>query len=685
MRHQEGLDTTRPGRSGVRQAARLAQGAVMLLLCLSLPAYGQEQPPVRLGQEPVARPVVTIPEDAGIRLPEVRELVHRNPDSALGIITAHMQRGDDHDREGWLFEYLLASGLHEIDKGAYEAGKQLCLQAVLQSRKTRQFFLNSSRAFSNIGNAYSYQSEFREAAKYYYYAILVAEKDTASAIYIGGFYNNMATVLLSIGRYNQAIYYLNKAEAANIKSGAYSSLSSTYNNMGVAWSNKGDRDKAREYFGKALQISKQYNKRQSEVAALINLGADCIERGEPAKAVPYLKAVLNNKKGVNPYYKETNALCLLGTAYIYLEDYPNAERYLQLTLKRAGQLGIPEFTREAHAQLSDLYSQTKDYEKAFFHQQAYMRLKDSIVNKEKTDAVSLLEVKYRTAQKDKELVEKQLLIKEQERQLTQKNIWITGITLGALASCILLFSLYQKYRHRQRMQAKQILILTQEQQIERLRAMMQGEEKERTRLARELHDGVGGTLAAVKMNFGAVQKHFPFLTQEDSFSEAMEMLDTMSTELREAAHNLMPESILQHGLPESVRRYCEQIRKGKDLDIEFQAYGAFHQLDADTVISTYRIIQELLHNIVKHARATHAIVQLSHHDHLLSVVLEDNGVGFNPDGETTGIGLKNLRSRVRRMNGQMTIETATAEDSAGHSGTTISLEFDLTAQKKILT
>jgi signal transduction histidine kinase len=678
------------GESGkrirVQTSTRYVFRAIIALSFLSLYARAQESPPVRIEPERPPQPVLTVPGEEGPELADVRQLVHQNPDSALVIINRHLGNTEDPAYEDWLFEYLLASGLSEIDKGAYEQGKQLCLQAVLQSRKTGHFFLNSSRAFSNIGNAYSYQSEYREAAKYYYYAVTIGETDTTVAPFLGSYYNNMATVLLSIGQNDRAIFYLNKAEAAHMQSGSTRNLPSTYNNLGVAYSRKGDPDKAWEYFSKALDISRQFGKEQSEIAALINLGAACIERGEPAKGIPYLKAVLEKEKGVNPYYKETNALCLLGTAYLYLKDYASAEKYLLLTLERARELGIPEFTQEAHGQLADLYSETGDFQKAFRHQEAFMTLKDSLTNKEKTEAINLLEVKYRTTQKDKELVEKQLLIRDQERKLTRKNIWIVGIASGTVALLVLFAAVYQKYRHRQRIQAKQILILKQEREIDRLKAMMQGEEKERTRLARELHDGVGGTLAAVKMNFAAVQKHFPFLQKEESFSEAMEMLDTMSTELREAAHNLMPESVVQNGLPEAVRRYCEQITKAKDLDIEFQVYGSFSQLDPDTVITIYRIIQELLHNIVKHAKATHAIVQLSLHDHLLSIVLEDNGIGFNPDEETTGIGLKNLRSRVQRMNGHMTIETASQKDpNAQHSGTTVYLEFDLTTPKKILT
>ncbi len=672
----------------VFQLRTLAGVLVCMILVSPVQTNGQSPGSVSPPQEVPADPVVRFPGIAGVP-DSVRALVHTNPKAAYKIITENMPRGEeDPGYDDWMFEFLLVSGILKIEEGNYDAGRQLCLEAIIQSRKTQKFFVNSSRAFNNAGNAFSYQSDYKEAAKYYYYAVVIAEQDTAAAKYLGSYYNNMATVLMSVYQNDRAFYYLNKAEIANIQSGAYNMLPSVYSNKGVIYSRQGNTDSAYFYFHQALVFARKYNKEQTEITALINIGANRIEKGRPAEAIPYLEEVLRSKKSVNPYYKETNALYMLGVAYIYTEDYPRAERYLKQALQNAETYGIPEFVHETHAQLSDLYHQTKDYRQAFLHHQAYIKLKDSIIGKENAAAVNLLEVKYRTTQKDKELVEKQLLIREQERMLTKKNVWIGGIALGSLTTILLLTGLYQKYRHRQRLQEKQIQILTKEQEIGRLKAMMQGEEKERSRLARELHDGIGGTLAAVKMSFRAVQKNFRFLEDTESFSEAMSMLDIMSNELREAAHNLMPESIIQNGLPESVHRYCAQIKKGKNLDIECQIYGSFEHLDADIVISVYRIIQELLHNVVKHAKATHAIVQISLHNDLLSIVLEDNGIGFNPDWETTGIGLKNLHSRIHHMNGRMTIETSTGDESgnaAVQSGTTIYIEIDLTPRKRTLT
>jgi two-component system NarL family sensor kinase len=457
-----------------------------------------------------------------------------------------------------------------------------------------------------------------------------------------------------------------------------------YNNKGIAYSGKNDHVRARRYFEQALLYARKYPKAQSEIAALVNIGASYIESGYPAEAIPYLQTVLNTSKGINPYYKEINTLYLLGVAYFRLGDYTRADKNFHRALDRSVELGIPEFMVAAHKQLAELYDQTEDFHQAFVHQRAYINLKDSIITKEKSAEINQLEVKYRTTQKDKELVENKLKIKEQERQITKQTVWITGIGLGALSSVVLLISLYQKYRNRQRLQAKQILILTQEQEIGRLKAMMDGEEKERRRLSRELHDCIGGTLAAVKLNFELVQKQFQFLRQTDSFSEAMMLLDTMSSELREAAHNLMPESILQHGLEEAVRRYCEQITKSRNITVDFQSYGTFDRLGSDIVLIAYRIIQEVLHNIIKHAHATHAIIQLNHHDNLLSISFEDNGIGFDPEEDTGGMGLKNLRTRVSRMNGKIIIESRRASPAAKgpspDSGTDIYVEFELSPE-----
>src|SRR5690606_8301020 len=112
-------------------------------------------------------------------------------------------------------------------------------------------------------------------------------------------------------------------------------------------------------------------------------------------------------------------------------------------------------------------------------------------------------------------------------------------------------------------------------------------------------------------------------------------------------------------------------------DIDFQCVGTFEQLNRNFELSLYRMIQELVQNVIKHASATHALVQLSMHDQHLSILVEDNGNGMKPDPAQAGIGLDSIRSRTKLMNGTLHIE------SAPGVGTSVYIEFDLANVKMI--
>jgi signal transduction histidine kinase len=135
--------------------------------------------------------------------------------------------------------------------------------------------------------------------------------------------------------------------------------------------------------------------------------------------------------------------------------------------------------------------------------------------------------------------------------------------------------------------------------------------------------------------------------------------------------------LLQHGLDEALRRYCNNVNNSKVLQIQYDSWGAIDRFNGSFELSVYRIVQELVNNIIKHSKATQAIVQLSQQDDLLSISIEDNGVGFsNSEPGKDGMGLRSLQSRIKAMNGKMEVE------SSQQSGVSAYLEFEIADLKK---
>jgi signal transduction histidine kinase len=207
---------------------------------------------------------------------------------------------------------------------------------------------------------------------------------------------------------------------------------------------------------------------------------------------------------------------------------------------------------------------------------------------------------------------------------------------------------------------------------------MDGEEKERTRMARELHDSAMVEFSVVKMNLNTLLNEPDENLKKENLHQVQLQLNGAISGLRNTAHNLMPDMLLQEGLLEALYYFCNNLQRNSHLQINLEHYGTIPPLQPQFELSVYRIMQELMQNIIKHAQATEAIVQLSCHDDVLHITVEDNGIGIEEDllPQSKGMGLKSIQARMRTLNGQLEI------DSKKGIGTTLTLEFDITPVKR---
>jgi two-component system NarL family sensor kinase len=204
--------------------------------------------------------------------------------------------------------------------------------------------------------------------------------------------------------------------------------------------------------------------------------------------------------------------------------------------------------------------------------------------------------------------------------------------------------------------------------------MLKGQEEERSRLAKDLHDGLGGLLSGVKFSLSNMKDNL-VVTPDNMivFERSLDMIDTSIKELRRVAHNMMPEMLTKFGLDEALKEYCNSINATKLVAVKYQSHGMTGRIDKSIEIIVYRIIQELLNNILKHAVATQAFVQLIKEGSRLNIVIEDNGKGFdiNLPENNKGAGWVNIRSRVEYLKGQVEIH------SEAGKGTLVNIELNV--------
>ncbi|MCL1936792.1 MAG: sensor histidine kinase [Candidatus Azobacteroides sp.] len=231
-------------------------------------------------------------------------------------------------------------------------------------------------------------------------------------------------------------------------------------------------------------------------------------------------------------------------------------------------------------------------------------------------------------------------IRDLERQ--KRFISVFAVGAGTLLLSLLVFSIIRNRLiiGKQKIAEQQILQLEQERQLAIAYSLIDGEMSERTRLARDLHDGLGGMLSIVKLNLSDAE-HLPY---------ARGMLDQAISELRRITHHLAPESLSRYGLRVSLEDFCLSVPHTR-----FHYFGDDSRLNNKIEILLYRCVHELVNNALKHADATAINVQLIQDKTWVSLTIQDNGKGFDSRSPVQGMGIENLRNRIAAYKGKVNI------------------------------
>lgn len=312
------------------------------------------------------------------------------------------------------------------------------------------------------------------------------------------------------------------------------------------------------------------------------------------------------------------------------------------------------------------HEQINDYENASYYWKRYFNHRDSIKKDEIAEKISKLEVQLRTQEKDTTIG--QLTAEKSETASRLKNQRILNglfIAAAALLFTLLTLILYI-YKNKQKNHADRIRQLETDNELAIAKALLEGEERERQRIGRDLHDSLGGTLAGIRIQLSELQQQQP----EPSLERVIVQLEDSINEVRRIARNMVPESLLCSGLNTALQDLCVAFSSA-DTTIEYQSAGLSKKLPSPMQTNLYRIVQELLVNALRHGKADNIIVQCIQNENTILLTVEDNGQGFSQihTVNSSGIGLKNIQHRVDYMQGQYNIE------SEPGVGTTINIEI----------
>ncbi|WKL46295.1 ATP-binding protein [Flavobacterium pectinovorum] len=493
---------------------------------------------------------------------------------------------------------------------------------------------------------------------------------------------------------------VNEAIPLAKKSGDYELISGLYKAVAIIFMNNNERQKASEYLDEAQNYIEKATKRsptlaESKMETYIINAENLVElkhfydakkvldkafftlKKFPesnlndsyfysegvyyAKQNKYKQALTSYEKGIKSANNHQNAIALNRLKFaeyeilFKLKDYEKAKNNLQYLLENTPFIVDK---KNYYNELSKVYSALKNYDKAYFYANKYNVVNDSLNNTKFQKEIVELEAKYKKAENEKKITA--LQSQNEKAALLVYNNRLNSFLFAVLSVLLFLIVLFlwilnknqkklsfqKEINHQQELTA-----LENQQKLSVSNALIEGEEVERKRIARDLHDGLGSMLSGLKIHLKLAEK------DNVSTTEVTTLLDNSIKELRNISQNLMPESLLKLSLEHALRDLC-MANSNTITNVEFQYLINKSNLSKNHQIFIYRIIQELLNNALKYANASEILVSCSQNKETFFITVEDNGIGFNvSERSNTGMGLRNIKNRVEFLNGKLEIES----------------------------
>ena len=408
------------------------------------------------------------------------------------------------------------------------------------------------------------------------------------------------------------------------------------------------------YFEKAEEYAKRQNNKGQLGTIYVNkanvLASDAIKDYELAHKYYHKARVIFSK--LNSPNGTLGTLINLSWFFSGEEEYQDSALYYTSALERmAKKYNVENINHHIYYAYSDIYEFKGDYKKAYEYYEKANEENEKIYSENIQNVLLSNNSAYRIKDKELELVKKDNAILKQASQIqknkSQKNLMIGIISFLLLTSILLWFS----YQQRQKRKNEEIVSLKREQQVKTLELLMEGEEKERLRIAKELHDGVNVDLSAIKYKLTSLLEK-----NNQVINEAVSMIDKSCEQVRAISHNLVPPALKNFSLIEALEDYCSTTNALHDTEISFQHIGHIIEMSKKAEANVFRIVQELVNNSIKHAQASEIDVQISYQNDTIQLTIEDDGKGFDMDThKSSGIGLRNINSRVAYLNAKLDV------------------------------
>jgi len=512
-------------------------------------------------------------------------------------------------------------------------------------------------AYSIILNLYFYSGDFAKAMDISKKGLMVAEQRNDKEK-ISHYYNLFGFIHFRQGNGEEAEkYYTMYADLARERNDSVK-MADSFNCLGEVFVSRKNYQKALDLHLRAWQIyqlsfRKGLNFKVDQLAyTAFRISNIYRLMGDYATALQFTKTGFEYNARIAPNeYDLVNYQLNTGELYKNIGDFKKSLTLFHQALGLSIKIKHLENIRDSYSQLAETYKAIGVYDSAYHYQVLFSTLKDSVVNEKSKREIERINAEYNLLKKDQ-------AIAIQQAQLEQHNFQRNALIVFFIFSIAILFLLYGRYRLVLKNKFQQQLTI---QQNELFTTIVTFQDTERKRIAQDIHDSVGSVLSAAKLQLSALDDSTENLSTEqlERYHTAMLLLDEATVEIRNIAHNIMPPALSRLGLVAALESLIDKIKNVSNLQINFNVFGFTERLSETTEIGIYPVMLELINNVLKHARASQAAIQLVRHPAYINITVEDNGKGFDLNkAQGKGMGLQNVRSRIQYLKGSVNIDSA---------------------------
>ncbi len=430
-------------------------------------------------------------------------------------------------------------------------------------------------------------------------------------------------------------------------------------NLAIVYKNQGDNLKSKNFHEQSLTELRAIGNPYHLSLGLQNYATLLEHIHEYDAAINILNEALKINTDQANYQGLTHTYFNLATNYSSKKNFSYAKKFLDSALNTSSRANVSFGKDDIYKLYADILAEENQYMEAYRFRIKYEDWKDSVSLESQKLQVKELEEKYKAEEKENEilrLTQENLIT---ERDLLKKSKTLRVFLIVTIIALLLFSAGFFVFKFRSSLA----------NQREIFKTMVQTEIKEQHRVARDLHDSIGSMLATLKGQLSMINSNK--LQNKKAWNKSLEILDKTIAETRRISHNMMPQELVKFGLVSAIQTLLENIETYKNISSKLVCDINEEDIDMSLKLHLYRIIQELLQNVVKHSKSDILNIKISESNDVISVVVVDKGTGFREAPEKNGYGLKNIQSRLDFLKGKWSIK------SEPKKGTTVSLKIPL--------